>query len=366
MLKKFKFDYILAATAFVLVFLGIIVLASVSTVVSQENFGNTTHYLWHQILFGIIPGFMLGLLFYFLPVNLFKKWAWVAIGANLFLMLLVFIPGIGIIAGGAPRWLNLKFFSFQPSEFLKLSFIIYIATWLSNPIRKADFKKYTLIPFLISAGFIAILLAKQSDLGTLGVVALIAGIMYFTAETPLSHISILFFLGISCLFTLIATSAYRITRLKVMLGLIEDPMGLGYHIKQIFIAIGSGGIFGAGLGMSIQKYGFVPQTMSDSVFSIYAEETGLFGGIFLITLYLIILWRAVAISKSAKDEFSKLFALGFSSWLCIQAFVNISSMTGLIPLTGIPLPFISYGGTHILAELAGMGILLNISKNIKK
>jgi cell division protein FtsW len=364
--KNFKFDYILAATALILLFLGILVLASVSTVVSQDNFGNTTHYLWHQIIYGIIPGLALGILFYFLPVGFFKKWAWAAIGVNLFFMLLVFLPGLGIIAGGAPRWLNLKFFSFQPSEFLKLSFIIYIATWLSNPIRKTNLKKYTLIPFLVSAGFIALLLAKQSDLGTLGVIAFTAGIMYFTAETPLSHIVVLLFMGISCLVALVASSTYRMTRLKVMLGLIEDPMGLGYHIKQIFIAIGSGGIFGAGLGMSVQKFGFVPQTMSDSVFSIYAEETGLAGGIFLIVLYLMVLWRSVAISKFAKDEFSKLFALGFASWLCVQAFVNMSSMTGLIPLTGIPLPFISYGGTHIIAELAGMGILLNISRNLKK
>lgn len=364
-LVKLKFDYILGAAAAILIFLGILILSSVSTVVSQENYGNTTHYLWHQILFGILPGLFLALVFFFIPHKILKKWAWLAIAANLLLMFFVLIPGFGIVAGGAPRWLNLHFFSFQPSEFLKLSFSLYLATWLANPIRKANVRKYTLAPFIIIALVIAGLLIEQSDIGTLGVIVFIAGVMYFAAETPLVHIFIMGIAGAASLAILILTSNYRTMRLKVMLGLVQDPMGLGYHIKQILIAIGSGGIFGAGLGMSVQKYGFVPQTMSDSVFAIFAEETGFFGTILLVSLFLIILWRGVKIAKSSKDDFSKFFAIGFVSWICIQAFANISAMTGIIPLTGIPLPFISYGGTHIMAEIAGIGILLNISKSIK-
>jgi len=362
MLRNLKFDYILGGTGLVLLFLGVLIITGVSSVVSRDNFGNTTHYLTHQILYGILPGLILTAVFFFAPIKLFKKFSWAAAAINLLLMIFVFIPGIGIIAGGAPRWLNLHFLSFQPSEFLKLSFALYVANWLSNPMRKTNSNKYTLIPFLIIAGVIAVLLAKQSDLGTLGIISFMAGIMYFTAQTPLLHLALLVSLGFSCLIVLVATSSYRMTRLKVMLGLIEDPMGLGYHIKQILIAIGAGGIFGAGLGLSAQKYGFVPQTMSDSIFAIFSEETGFFGAICLIALYLIIFWRAASIAKNSKDDFSKIFAIGFASWICSQAFINMGAMTGLIPLTGVPLPFISYGGSHIISELAGMGILLNISR----
>jgi len=155
-------------------------------------------------------------------------------------------------------------------------------------------------------------------------------------------------------------------RLRVLLGSIKDPMGIGYQIEQSLIAIGSGGILGLGLGTSIQRFGFIPQTMSDSIFAVFAEETGFIGSLVLIFLFLVLLWRGFRISKRSPDKFSQLFAIGISSWICIQAFINIGAMIGILPLTGIPLPFISYGGSHMVAELIGIGILLNISKSSKK
>jgi cell division protein FtsW len=170
--------------------------------------------------------------------------------------------------------------------------------------------------------------------------------------------------GLFALFALIKLAPYRMNRWLVFLNPETDPLGRGYQIKQSLIAVGSGGIFGLGLGMSGQKFGFLPQSMTDSAFAIFAEETGFFGALILISLLAIILWQGFRISIRAKDNFLKLLGFGITSWICLQAFANIAAMIGVLPLAGIPLPFISYGGSHVVAELAGMGILLNISKRI--
>jgi cell division protein FtsW len=365
--KLFKVDLVILGAVVGLLILGVFILTSVSAIISQENFGNSTHYLFHQILLGILPGLILAAVVYFLPIGFLKKAAWIALLINLLAMILVFIPGLGVIAGGAPRWLKIGPFSIQPSEFLKLTFIVYIAAWLSNPVREKDKSfKYTLVPFLIIIAFVAFLFTMQSDVSTLAVVMLSSFIMYFAAATPLWHTLLMILAGSSGAALLIGLSSYRLMRLKVMLGLINDPMGLGYQIKQILIGIGSGGIFGLGLGLSSQKFGFIPQTMSDSIFAIYSEETGFLGSLLLIFLFMALLIKSFQVAKKSKDKFSSLFAVGFSSWICIQAFINMGAMVGIFPLTGIPLPFLSYGGSHIIIELAGVGLLLNISKNSQK
>jgi cell division protein FtsW len=368
MLKRlFKLDSVIISSVAGLLLLGIFILASVSAITSQENFGNTTHYLFHQIMLGIIPGLILGAAAYFLPLKYLKKGAWIALLANLTAMALVFIPGLGIVAGGAPRWLNLRVISFQPSEFLKLTFILYVAAWLANPIREKEKNfKYTLAPFLIIVALVAFLFTLQSDISTLAVTIAASLAMYFVADTPFWHTLLMSLAAASGAALLIVTSSYRTMRLKVMLGLINDPMGVGYQIKQILIGIGSGGLAGLGLGMSNQKFGFIPQTMSDSIFAIYSEETGFLGSLLLLSFFIVFLVRSFQIAKKSNDNFSKLFAVGFASWICLQAFVNIGAMVGIIPLTGIPLPFLSYGGSHIVIELIGVGILLNVSKNTVK
>jgi len=370
--KKQKFDYILAIAVAILVILGILVLASVSATFSQEKFGRTTYYLFHQMICGLAIGIILGFVAFKIKLSTLKKWAWLFILINLIFMALVFIPRLGIIAGGAPRWMNLGFVSFQPSEFLKLTFIFYLSAWLANRTKKKSFKKtkkelkFTLIPFLVIIGIIAILLTKQSDVSTLGMIILIAALMYFSANTPLWHSVLIILISSAGFLVLVKIAPYRIMRLRVLLGSIKDPMGTGYQIEQSLIAIGSGGILGLGLGTSIQRFRFIPQTMSDSIFAIFAEETGFVGSLVLIFLFLVLLWRGFRISKRSPDKFSQLFAIGISSWICIQAFINIGAMIGILPLTGIPLPFISYGGSHMVAELIGIGILLNISKSSKK
>ena len=213
---------------------------------------------------------------------------------------------------------------------------------------------------IISA--LSLLLIFQPDISTLGVIIACSVIMYFLAETPLWHTILVFLMGIGFLFSLIKIAPYRMSRLLVFLNPETDPMGIGYQIKQALISVGSGGILGLGLGMSTQ-IDYLPQSMSDSIFAIFAEETGLAGCAVLVILFLLLAWQGFKIIKASSDKFSCLIASGICSWFVIQGFVNIGSIIGILPLTGIPLPFISYGGSHIVAELIGVGILLNISKS---
>ncbi len=365
-------DYILVGVVVILVVLGILILASVSASLSQEKFGTTYYFLNHQLLFGLIPGLILAFLAFRIRLDFLKKWAPLLLLINLILLVMVFLPKIGAGAGGATRWLSMGPISFQPAEFLKLTFILYLAVWLTSRTphqQKSGFGQagkwfsQTFIAFLMVIGLISLLLIFQPDISTLGVIVLVAVLMYFLANTPLWHSILIILIGAGGLFSLIKLAPYRAARLLVFFEPGTDPMGIGYQLKQALIAIGSGGIFGLGLGMSGQRLGFLPQSISDSIFAIMAEETGFIGSLILISLFLMFLWRGFKIGKKGGDKFSQLAAIGISSWIVIQAFINVGSMIGILPLTGIPLPFISYGGSALVTELIGVGILLNISKN---
>lgn len=362
--KILKIDLGLALASGGLILIGLVSLASVSAIFSLEKFGKTGYYFTHQTLYGILPGIILFIIAFFLPLSFFKKGSVVFISIALILMVLVFIPGLGVVAGGAPRWLKIGFFTFQPSEILKLAFIIYLSAWLANRAKSQRDLKLALIPFFFILALIFLLFYFQSNASTLGLITLIGVIMYFISGTPLWHMIILGLVGLAMSGFMIVYEPYRIKRVLVALNILKDPMGVGYQIKQSLITIGSGGITGIGLGMSQQKFGnFLPQTMSDSIFSIYAEETGFIGCMLLVFLFLFFFYRCFMISLKSKDKFSQLFAIGIGVWISFQAFINIGAMIQIFPLTGIPLPFISYGGSHIIVELAALGILFNISKH---
>lgn len=379
--KTKKIDYLLLGTAGFLIILGILVLSGVSAGFSQEKFNNPTYFLFHQILLGILPGIILGFILFKINLGFLRKASIYLILLAIIFMLAVFIPGAGIISGGAPRWINLGFATFQPSELLKIAFIIYFSAWLVNPARREKFIKdktelgkslidriknelLGLVPFLIILTVIVLLLLFQSDISTLVIFVAIAVIMYWVASTPFWHTFSVVILCSSAILLLIKFVPYRMKRILVFFDPNIDPMGIGYQIKQIIIAIGSGGILGLGLGNSVQKFGYIPQTMADSIFAIYAEEFGFIGCLLLIFVYGFLFYRGYRLFKKSKDSFPKFLAIGISFWICFQAFFNIGAMIGLLPLTGIPLPFISYGGSHIIAELAAMGILLNVSKGL--
>ncbi|MBI4138478.1 MAG: putative lipid II flippase FtsW [Candidatus Wildermuthbacteria bacterium] len=364
-----------------LVFLGVIMLASVSASFSLERYGTTFYFLNHQILFGLLPGLLLGGILFFLPRETIRALSIPAFLFSLFLCLMVFIPFVGIEAGGAHRWIHVGGFTFQPSELLKLGFILYLAAWLSAKIKKSKKKPEpdsaktknlatsfltagdgSLVSFLLIMGGIGAILIAQPDVGTLGVIWIIGGIMYFTAHTPLWHTITLALAALGSLISLIHIAPYRLSRLAVFLDPSLDPLGQGYHVKQALIGIGSGGIVGAGLGLSAQKFGLLPEPMSDSIFAVIAEETGFIGACFLVLLFAALCWRVMVLAQRMEDRFAKIACIGIVSWLCVQAFINMGAITGILPLTGIPLPFVSYGGSALLTEILGLGILLNLTK----
>jgi cell division protein FtsW len=246
--------------------------------------------------------------------------------------------------------------------------LLYLASWLDSREKKGFQVKSkgrlseTLTAFLIILGIIGIILVLQPDLSTFGVILMSALLMFFLAKTPFWQTILILFIILVILVPLIKYAPYRLNRFLVFLNPDLEPMEGGYQLKQALIAVGSGGISGVGLGLSEQKYGFLPQSISDSIFAIFAEETGFLGSIILISLFIIFFIRGFKIGKEKKDVFSRLTAFGITSWIVLQAFINMGAMIGILPLTGIPLPFVSYGGSALISELAGVGILLNISK----
>ena len=362
-------DYILLGTIGFLLALGIVILASVSAPFSQERFGQTFYYLKRQFLLGFLPGIILGILAFKMPLTFLKRIILVLFLINLLLLAMVFLPNFGVEVGGARRWISLGPLTFQPSEFLKISFIIYLAAWLTKDSNLQSEKRkrglgegIKLMAFLIIIGIIVAVLFYQPDFSTMALIVAVAILMFFAAKTPIRSTVLIIFFVLACFAALFQLAPYRMDRFKVFLNPEIDPLGIGYQLRQSLIAVGSGGVSGLGLGMSHQKLGFLPHSLADSIFAVFAEETGLIGSLILILLFLIFYWRGIEISKKSSSEFSQLVALGISSWITLQAFWHIGSLIGILPLSGIPWPFISYGASHLVTELCGVGILLNISK----
>lgn len=359
-------DFVLLANIFLLLILGFAILAGVSITVSQKITDTSFYYLIHQILFGYIPGIILGFIAYKINLNYLKKLCLPAILGVIILMVLVFIPKIGVFIGGARRWIALGPIAIQPSELLKLAFIIYLAAWLTKHKEQGKGGFQLLLPFIIILGVVCGLLIKQPDIGTLVSIAAITMAMYFCAGTPLWQTGLLILGGLGVLGILIKIAPYRLNRLLVFLRPDAQPLGIGYQVKQALIAIGSGAIMGQGLGLSVQKAGFLPEPMTDSIFAVFAEEAGFIGSLILISLFMIFAWQGFKIAKQSSDIFLKLIAVGITIWITGQALINIGAMMGILPLTGIPLPLVSYGSSHLVVELIALGILLNISKYAKK
>ncbi len=359
--KKHRPDPVLFGICCTLIAVGILVLASVSASFSLQRFGTTYYFFAHQVLYGLLPGLLLGSAMFFVPLSLLKRLSLPILIFAIILVGLVFVPGLGVKSGEALRWVSLFGFSFQPSELLKPAFILYLAAWLANRIFQKN-KNATFIPFAAILGAISLFLIAQPAVSTLGIITITGLVMYFFAGTPVWHTVLLLLAGLGGLFLLIKLAPYRLNRLAVFLDPSLDPLGKGYQIQQALIGIGSGGITGVGLGLSFQKFGSLPEPIGDSIFAIFAEEIGLLGAAFLIFLFLAFAWRSFIIAHRVQDPFAKNLAIGIACWITVQAFINMGAMIGMLPLTGVPLPFISYGGSALMAELIGIGILLNISK----
>jgi cell division protein FtsW len=358
-----KPDSLLLFSVLALIVFGLVMIFSAGIMYAQTRFEGPYYFFQHQLVNGILPGLVA---FYFLQKINYRFWKKIAIPLfflALILMVLVFIPGVGIKSYGASRWIQLGSNSFQPSEMMKLAIVIYLASWLASKGRRniQDFFE-GLLPFLAVLSLVGFLIIKQPDIGTLGVIVAITLAMFFSAGARLSHLTGLIAAGLAGLVVLIKMEPYRFNRFLIFMNPQTDPKGIGYHINQALIAIGSGGLLGIGLGHSRQKFNYLPEPIGDSIFAIIGEELGFIGAVGLVSLFLLLAVRGYRISKRAPDDFGKFLGVGITSWIFFQALINIGAISGIIPLTGVPLPFISYGGTSLVFILAGTGILVNISK----
>ncbi len=355
-------DYTLLACVFIIVVIGIVMLTSASSVVSYEHFGSSNYLVNHQIIYGLLIGIAGMYVASRIEYHRWKKFALPLLVLTVILLIAVFIPGIGYGSGGARRWIAVAGNTFQPTELLKFSFILYLATWLEKRGKSIKDVSYGLVPFVVILGALGLLIIMEPDFGTLMVIAITSIIVYFVAGAPIKHLLWMFGGGLALFYLLIKTSSYRADRLTVFLNPDLDPQGIGYHINQALLAVGSGGIFGLGLGHSRQKYNFLPEVTGDSIFAVIAEELGFILSLLLIGLYFIVMIRGFMTARRAPDTFGKLLAAGITSWITVQTLINIGAMVGLLPLTGIPLPFISYGSSALAISLTCVGVLLNISK----
>lgn len=359
-------DVILILTTFFLAVFGLIMIASAGIARSVAVYDEPYYFLIHQFLYGFLPGIAVWFIFQGMSYRIWQKWALPFFVATIILLTIVFIPGIGTTFKGAQRWINLGGLSFQPAELCKLSLIVYLSAWLASSRQKVHSSINGFFGFIFIIGLLGILIMKQPDMGTMGVIAIIACLMYFVSGARFIYLIALLGSGMAAFWILVKIEPYRMQRLMSFLNPSSDPQGMSYQINQALIALGSGGISGVGLGHGRQKFNYLPEPVGDSIFAILGEEMGLIGCTFLIALFIILAWRGFTIAKNAPDMFGRLLATGITTWFVFQAFINIAAISALIPLTGIPLPFVSYGGTALIFSMGAMGILLNISKQIVK
>jgi len=363
MRKRHGVDNVFLWTVFVFLLIGFFILASASMGLLARTAGaDFSSIIFQQIIYGLVG--CIGLYFFAFKFDykILRRFAFPLLIFGLIIASLVFLPKLGFSHGGASRWISVGPFFFQPSEFLKLGLIVYAAAWLSSKKRNiADFKT-GFLPFagiLAAAGFLLVL---QRDMGTLGVIIITCVALFFLGGGKLKHLLAgMAIIGV-VFASLVYFEPYRMKRITVFFNPSYDPQGAGYQLRQSLIAIGAGGATGKGFGMSAQKFTYLPEPVSDSIFAVFAEEFGFAGGLFLLCLFLFFLYKGFSISIRAPDDFGRLLGAGIVIMIVVQSLINVAAMTGIFPLTGIPLIFVSKGGSSLIATLIEAGILLNISK----
>ncbi len=311
-------------------------------------------------------GLIIGALGFFIMSKInykfLRRYAFYIFILALFLNLLLFVPGLQLTHGGATRWIDLGFITFQPSEFLKIAFVIYFAAWLSSMKEKVASFRFGIIPYVVILGLLSALLLKQSDTDTLVVIAGAGLVMLFSAGARIRDLVLLGLVLCTLIAGVIYFRPYARARIITFLNPTADVQGAGYQIQQSLIAIGSGQAAGRGFGQSVQKFKYLPEPVGDSIFAVGAEEFGLVGSISLILLFLLFIFRSIKIAARAPDTFASLTVIGIAVFVTVESFMNISSMIGILPLAGMPLLFVSHGGTALIIVLGAMGIIANISK----
>lgn len=354
-------DYVFITAVVFLAVFGLIALASASSELGKFKFDDTFFYLKHQVSSGLSIGIIGFLAAYFIPVQSMRKASIPLLLTTIILLGLVFTP-IGFSAGGATRWLSIGGITIQPAEILKLTFIIYLAAWLSHDMKKRNASLEGFVPFLILCAGIALLLIFQPTTSTVVIVLGASCIMYFAGGGKVAFILLAFVTGLVGIGVLVASSPYRLQRVVTYLNPTEDLLGAGFQRNQALIALGSGGIFGVGYGNSVSKFNYLPEPLNDSIFAVIGEEFGFVGSVILLAAFLALILRMISIAKQSPDRFEQLVVIGISGVIGIQTFMHMGAMSGFLPLTGVPLPFVSYGGTALAILLTSMGVVAQISR----
>jgi len=364
MITRAKYQKSLLILTIILIIIGIMSLISASSIIGAQEHNDVFYFVKRQLLQGVLGGLIIAWLASKINYRHWKKIAFVLLLVNMILVGLCFFGSFKAPVNSAYRWLKFGPISFQPSEFLKITYVLFLASVLtkySEEKRKKIFSPPFLI-YIISLGIIAGILALQPSTGTTFILGLSSLIIYFSVGLNWKQIIVIVLLGGLFLGFLITETSYRLDRITSFFSPSIDPLGKGYQSRQSLISIGSGGLRGVGFGNSIQKFNYLPASHTDAIFSIIAEESGFIGSIFVLSIFLLFVSAGLGMAKETTDQYGKLVIIGIISGIGFQAFVNIAAMCKLIPITGIPLPFISYGSSAFIANLLGLGIISNIAK----
>lgn len=333
---------------------GLITIFNASSVSGQINFNDSFHFFKLQGLW-LVFGILSLVFFSLLDFRCLKKFSVYFLIMTMVLLAIVLLPGVGKIVNGGRRWIQFGFIGFQPAEFAKIALVVYFSSYFE--------KKYRWWPFCLLSGLVLLLVMLEPDLGTAVVILGTVISLYFIAGAPLVRFSITTITALLIGILLITFSPYRRSRLFTFLNSSFDPQGASYHIRQILIALGLGGFWGQGFGQSKQKFLFLPEATTDSIFAIIAEEFGFIGAAFLVIMYFFLIYRGMVIAIKSESQYGRLLASSLMLLLAFQVIINLGAMVTLFPLTGIPLPFISYGGSSLVIFLSAMGIVYNVSRS---
>ncbi len=365
-MKKIQVDLSFLIILIILVVFGFLIFSSASLGLLSKHSVKYANVAFNQTFFGLFLGSIACFITYKIPYSFYRKYAFFIFLGSIFLTLLVFVPKIGLEHGGARRWISIGPISFQPSEILRFGYIIYLSAWISGIKDKVKTFSYGLIPFGVITAIISAILLSEPDTDTLAT-ALAAGLaILLVSGVRWRDMFILFLVAVVSVGFVIHSRPYIANRINTFLNPEKNSLTTGYQIQKSLIAIGSGGVYGRGFGQSVQKFNSLPEPIGDSIFAVYAEEFGFIGSIFLLVIFLAFAFRGLKIAQNSPDSFARLVSVGIVILLTSQAFVNISSMVGVLPLSGITLPFVSHGGTSLFMAIAQSGIILNISKKNKK
>lgn len=355
------FWWLLAVLA-VLNIVGLVMVLSASSVVSLQETGSSWTYFIKQTEWMVLGTIAAALLCY-VDLSKIRRFSLVALGLCALGLLAVHIPGLGVTSNGATRWIGLGPIQIQPSEVTKLGVLLFVADWLASHQKRLRVARVSVNPVMLVLGVIGLLIMVQPNLGTTIIVALIVFSVLYSAGVPRRALAVWGVLGVAATVAMAMGSTYRRARVLSFLHPWADPQHNGYQLIQSRVGLASGGAFGVGLGSSRAKWGFLPFAHTDFIFSIIGEELGLVGAVVVILLFVALGALGIKVALNADRPFHRYLATGITAWLVFQAFVNIGAVIGILPITGVPLPFISYGGTSLLVTLAGAGVLLNVARH---